>query len=71
MSLNHSRIIADLGGPTAVSRALFKDATYKHRVIMWSKREHIPWKWRLAIKRIADRRSVRLPDDFLQPETKA
>lgn len=67
--MTHSELIDQLGGGTAVAKAL-KDVpgggeVDREAVYKWAKLNHIPWKWRPALMAVARAQGKALPEDFI------
>lgn len=66
----HADLINRLGDGTVVATELWgaeasRDKRRRENVYKW-KTNGIPWRWRYAVKRLADERGVQVPKDFLE-----
>ncbi len=62
--MNDSEVIKALGGYQAVAAAL---GISKENALHFERRA-IPWKFRLKVKSLAQRKRVKLPPDFLETQ---
>ncbi len=62
--MNHTELIDALGGVTAVANAL---KVQTNVVGNWRQRE-VPWRWRHTVAKLAKRKNIDLPDEFLVPQ---
>jgi len=65
--MRDSKVIEALGGWQIVAQKL--DISPQHAVHFW--RRVIPWKYRPAIKRLAQAKRIKLPRDFLDVQRAA
>lgn len=62
-----SKLIEDLGGYAAVAKQLSLPAN-----LVWNWQERgVPWRWRPKVASLAKRAKIKVPADFLEPDTAA
>jgi hypothetical protein len=71
MQHEHATLIDQLGGGSAIVRALWgdgiEDADRRREAVYKWKRNGIPWRWRASIQKLAQKKRIPLPASFLLP----
>ena len=66
--MTHAELIDALGGVTVVAKTL--GITAINVVGNWRQRG-VPWRWRPVVAKLAARKHIALPDEFLTPQPSA